>query len=347
MTQHDTLLAHLALRIAGGPENAAVEALVYILKRSNSAASFFNRLIADSVRAPVEDCKEFQAQVVADDNSRPDFVGYDKDGENRVIGEAKFGAKLLPGQGLSYLGQLSGSGNAVLLFVVPDARIDYLWGEVGRDITQGEEQIELEPIDRSNRTRSAQVKGTSGYLVMVSWRDLLKGMHDHAAGEPGIQENIRQLQGLAERMDSEEFLPLRQDELSPHLARRMHDLGQIYEKVVSTLSQKEWANYISSRNTAQPPTGYGRALELSEYSVWFGVYFDLWARGDCEDTPFWVQFYGWERPKLNQVTRTLGLQLSDNEYVPVHLKTGVEIQVVVYDIVAQLKIIADAIASDI
>ena len=181
-------------------------------------------------------------------------------------------------------------------------------------------------------------------MMMVSWRDLLKGMHDHAAGEPGIQADIRQLQGLAERMDSEEFLPLSQDELGQNVARRMRDLGRIYEDVVIALGQEEWATSISSRNTAQPQTGYGKTLELSAYSVWFGVYHDLWARGDCEDTPFWVQFYGWERPKLNQVTRTLEIEPSEDEYIPVHLKTGVELHEVVGDIVDQLKRIADAIA---
>ena len=344
MVQNDTLFAHLAPRIAGGAENAAVEALAYILKRSKSAASAFNKLVEDAIGAPLEDCNEFRTQVVVDDNSRPDLVGYDKNGEKRVIGEAKFWARLLPGQGLSYLNQLPGSGNAVLLFVVPDARIDYLWGEVERDLTQGEESIELERTNTFNRTRAAKERDTGRHLMMVSWRDLLKEMHDHAAGETGIQEDIRQLQGLAERMDSEEFLPLSQDELGQNVARRMRDLGRIYEDVVIALGQEEWANNISSRNTAQPRTGYGKTLELSEYSVWFGVYLDLWVRGDCEDTPFWVQFYGWERPKLNQVTRTLGLQLSDNEYVPVHLKTGVELHAVVDDIIDQLKGIAEAIA---
>ena len=219
-------------------------------------------------------------------------------------------------------------------------------GEVGRDITQGEEQIELEPIDRSNRTRSAKVKGTSGYLVMVSWRDLLKGMHDHAAGEPGIQENIRQLQGLAERMDSEEFLPLSDDELSQNVARRIRDLGRIYDEVNNRLNEKQWVNTEGYGKSAQGQTGFGRYLELSGYAAWFGVYYDLWARGDCEDTPFWIQLYGCERPTLNHVTRVLDLRLSNHHYAPIHLKVGVEIHAVVDHVVAQLKGIADAIASD-
>ena len=282
--------------------------------------------------------------MVADDNSRPDLVGYDKNGEKRVIGEAKFWARLLPGQGLSYLDQLPGSGNAVLLFVVPDARIDYLWGEVERDLTQGEEPMELERTNTSNRTRAAKERDTGRHLMMVSWRDLLMEMHDRAAGEPGIQADIRQLQGLAKRMDSEEFLPLSHDELGPNVARRVRDLSRICDEVINRLSEEPWAETAGYGRTGQGQTGFGRSLELSGYAVWFGVYYDLWARGNCEDTPLWLQLYGCEQSMLNHVTRVLDLKLSDGQYVPVHLKTGVELHAVVDDIIDQLKGIAEAIA---
>ena len=51
---------------------------------------------------------------------------------------------------------------------------------------------------------------------------------------------------------------------------------------------------------------------------------------------------------MNQVTKALGLELSEDEYIPVHLKVGVEIHAeVVDDVVVQLKRIADVIADDI
>ena len=80
---------------------------------------------------------------------------------------------------------------------------------------RGEARIELERINTSNRTRVAKDKDTNRHLMMVSWRDLLNSMYGHATGEPGIQADFRQLHGLAARMDSEEFFPLSQDELSP------------------------------------------------------------------------------------------------------------------------------------
>ena len=324
-----------------------MEALAYILNRSKSAASAFNRLVEDSTGAPLEDCRQFLTQQTAEDNSRPDFVGYDKNGDARVIGEAKFWARLMPGQGSGYLYQLPESGNVVLLFVVPDARIDYLWGEVERDLKQGDKQIELERTKTSNRTRVAKKKGTDRHVMMVSWRDLLNEMHDHADGEPGIQADIRQLLGLAERMDSDRFFPLNQDELGPSVARRLRDLGLIYDHVLVALGQEEWATDISRSYTGVPQTGYGRMLDLARHRVWFGVYYDLWARGNCDDTPFWIQFDGWERREVSLVTGNLGVETSDDEYIPVHMKVGVKLQAVIDDVVCQLKRIAKAIDENV
>ena len=134
MTNDDTLLAHLAHRISGGAENAAVEALAYILGRSESAASAFTALVSDTAGVPMEACPAFRTQVTAEDNPRPDLVGYDKAREKRVIIEAKFSAPLRPGQPSNYLQQLSASGPSMLMFVVPEIRAERLWTEIKEDL---------------------------------------------------------------------------------------------------------------------------------------------------------------------------------------------------------------------
>ncbi len=346
MPEKDTLLAHLAHQIAGGTENAATEALVYILNKSKPALDEFNELIKTATNGLVEDCVHFETQVITDDNSRPDFVGFDKDREKRVIGEAKFWAKLQENQGSRYLNQLA-CGNAVLMFVVPDIRIDYLWSEVERDIV-GNEDVEekIEFFDTGNRRKVARVRNTDRYLLMVSWRDLLNKLYDSTTEEPGVQADIRQLQGLAEIMDSEEVRPFGQEELGPDVGRRMRDLRRLYDDVVGKWNDVEWADTSGYGSSAQPQTGYGRYLVFAGYEAWFGVYYDLWARGDCADTPFWLELYG-----LNQdspaVVRSLNTRLNvnivDDEYIPIYLKPGVIGEAIVDHIVGQLSRIADAI----
>ena len=346
MAAKDTLLAHLAPQIAGGAENAATEALAYILNKSKPALSAFNDLIKEATKVPVEACTKFDTQVIAEDNSRPDFVGFDKDGKKRVIGEVKFWAKLQEGQGSGYLKQVD-CGNAVLMFVVPDIRIDYLWWEVGRDVAANEDvQEKLEFFETGNRMRVAKVKRSDRYLVMVSWRDLLNRMSDSTAEEPSVQADIRQLLGLTELMDSEEIRPFGQEELGPDVGRRMRDLRRLYDDVVVRWNDIDWVETSGYSSSAQPQTGYGRYLKFAGYEAWFGVHYDLWARGDCADTPFWLYLYGLKRDSratVRDLNDKLKLNTVDDEYVPIHLKTGVTGEVVVDHILAQLESMAEAI----
>ena len=139
MAESDTLLAHLILdvRLTGQVEVAATRALAYILNKSESAKGAVVEMINRQTGAELEPID----RVVAEDayqaeggSGRIDFVAYDASEERRIVGEAKFDAAISPGQGGGYLHQLSKSGDAVLMFVVPDYRIDYLWGEVRRDV---------------------------------------------------------------------------------------------------------------------------------------------------------------------------------------------------------------------
>ena len=58
------------------------------------------------------------------------------------------------------------------------------------------------------------------YLMLTSWRSLLDRMaaKASAAADSHAEIDIRQLRGLAEQQDAAEaFLPLRREELGPHL----------------------------------------------------------------------------------------------------------------------------------
>ena len=64
---------------------------------------------------------------------------------------------------------------------------------------------------------------------------------------------IRQLRGLAERMDEDAFLPFRGGNFSPELPRRLLDLRRVYEQ--------EWVGPINSTGTYRTSaytSGYGQ-----------------------------------------------------------------------------------------
>ena len=346
MSENDTLLAHLAPRIAGGPENAAIEALGYILNKSESTAAAFNDLVSGAAGLTVERCTVFRTQVTAEDNSRPDLVGFDGGREKRVISEAKFWAPLRDGQARDYLNQLSPSGPSMLLFVVPESRSDRLWSQVKEDVSETGTWEDLDLKDALRGLKGAECVENDRRLSMVSWQALLDWLLERSRGEPAIQENIRQLKGLADRMDSDEVLPFRKEELGPAMPRRVMDLACLVNDALDRGWNDGWLSPLGtrwSRGADENSSGWYFGLPGTEGSPWFGIYYDLWARGDCEETPLWLQLRGSRRGVLNEVERVLGLQATDDINFPVRLKTGVSYEELLGDVVAQLRLIVDTI----
>ena len=353
MADSKTVLAHMIP--SNQTEVGATKALAYILNKSRVARGALNSLVQNTIGSSLEPVESIRVEVSykvtneeegGEEGGRLDFVGYDRDGKNRIIGESKFGAALSPGQGRGYLGQLA-DGVSVLLFVVPTYKIEYLWGNVLSDVVKdGDEQERLEPIEAPRNIRCAKEKDTDRYLMMVSWRNLLQEMHDGAATEPMVQEDIRQLQGVTEAMDVDEILPLGPNDLGPEVGNRMRDVRRIFDEVVLRWRDVEWASIEGYGTSGQPQTGYGRFLNFAGHNAWFGVYYDLWGREDCENTPFWVQLYGlnWEFPAtIKEIDRGLNLKMVENAYVPIHLQHGVIGEAIVDHIIYQLERIAQAI----
>ena len=146
MAESDTLLAYLVPSITSQVEVAATKALAYILDNSDAARKGALGLVENTVGVKLESVTRFVAEdaykTIGGEEGRVDFVGYDLEQKKRIVGEAKFGAALSPGQGSGYLGQLE-EGDSVLLFVVPDYRIDYLWEEVRKDVEGGQSRWKL------------------------------------------------------------------------------------------------------------------------------------------------------------------------------------------------------------
>ena len=211
MPTESTLLAHLTPMLTDRVEDMAVEALGYILSKSPSSRSALNRVLRGAVSGlnPIE---QVRTQVTGDTGARPDLVGFDEQGKERVLIEAKFWAGLTENQPNGYLKRLPKDGPSVLLFVAPEARRDTLWAELQRRVN-----VEIGYSSETDGLRSASVIGSQRYLMLTSWRSILGQMANQSSevGESSAQIDIRQLQGLTERMDEEAFLPIQSTELAP------------------------------------------------------------------------------------------------------------------------------------
>ena len=159
-------------------------------------------------------------------------------------------------------------------------------------------------------------------------------------------DNIRQLRGLAERMDREAFLPFREEDFSPGLGRRMIHYRDILDEVWKRCTDIGWV--VSSQPTSGY-SGYGRHVAISGEWCWFGVFYDMWARSDTPPTPIWIQLYGCNPGTVDKVLAKLKLQaFTDNNgginYVPLRLKTHDEYQEVVDALMLKLECLTRLIA---
>ncbi len=219
MAEQDTLLAYLVPKLTNQVENAATDALAFILNNSAACRSVLNNVLRDSDFNP-EPIVSVQTQVIYQDGSRPDMVGYDQRGVKRLLVEAKFWASLGQRQASGYFEQLEEARPGVLLFIAPDSRIETLWTEIRRQMENGEASVQMELMKTDGRTRKAKIVGSDKRLMLVSWDQLLGSMAVAAASDDRrLTSDIQQLSGLAKSQDEEAFHPMHPEELERALPR--------------------------------------------------------------------------------------------------------------------------------
>ena len=351
MSENSTLLSYLVPTFSRSVEDTATDTLVYILNKSQSAVAALNKLINTISPVPVEDCIDFSTQVI-EDRSRFDLVGYDQSGLRRVIGESKFGAALGDGQGRVYLAQLTGQGNAVLLFVVPDYRLDYLWEEVKKDVVGSQVEHEvLEEVRTHGPTKCAKKKGEDRYLAMVSWGDLLTAIDEKDNNNPDVKYDIKQLRELAKSMDREAFKPLQEGELERSFPSRLRQLQTLVDSAFDTYRAKYEGFITQGYQATSTYDGFVRyfRLERSNAEVWFGISYSRWSNAVASPTPFWFGLQNSTRylgpEKQDYIERQLKKRWTSQTEgsIPINLEMGADREKVLEQVVCQLKAISDAI----
>lgn len=336
MSDNNTLFAHLVPRLTSQVEDVATDSLGYILNRSAQCMHVLNSLLQEG-GFNIEPIVRVQTQVAYEDGSRPDMTGYDKDNVKRLLVEAKFWATLLEGQASDYSQLFDGSGPSALLFISPELRIPTLWAEVRR---QMEKQCELETFDSSTGVQRAKVAGTDLHILLVSWRRLLDSMSASVVDD-AVKSDIQQLRGLTQAEDAQAFLPIRSEEMSPSLARRVVWYNRLVDDVVNARGVQEgWMDTKGLQATSQR-YGYGRYFHFSgvRSDFWFGINHDMWASNG--DTPLWLSIGMYDIVEIQEaISRSLNVRV-EGKWVPIFPKLGVEYPEVLDDVVSQLKVIAE------
>lgn len=285
--QLETLFGHLATHFAPSAENIAIEALGYILARSLAARRAFTA-VASAGGLVLPPDLAFATQASAEDAARPDIEAYGSDLQRHAVIECKFWAGLTLNQPLTYAARLPVDSPAALVFIVPSARLTSLWSELTKRLKSGNYTVGARKEPQPERWQATF--GERHSFVLVSWRDVLGAMQREmeAAQEIDRLEDLRQLQGLCERMDSEAFLPFRSEELTASdVPQRYIQLAQLAYDLEEALISTGQCD--AKRLTATGGLGYyGRYLRSG--AVVFFSAFDSVAWHTHKLSPLWLRF---------------------------------------------------------
>jgi hypothetical protein len=344
----DTLFSQLAFRFATSPENLATEALRFVFDRSRSARRCFVRLLAQT-GVELEDDYQFVTQAHGPDGAIPDLVGRTADGRQAILCEAKFWAGLTDAQPVSYLRRLAPEQSGILLFIVPAKRTQRLWGELDRRCRDA--KVEFDALSGATDNFCWSRAASGHVLALVSWSHLLDVLEREldAHGHTMIAADVRQLRGLCERMDSEAFLPLRNEELTGELGRRVVQFCDLVDLATDRLIEKGLASKQGLRASGSRAS-YGQYVRLGKIGA--QLQFNAVAWTQWESTPIWLAIFDADWKRSDHVLRALSAyeretprRLFANDravYVPIFLLPRAEREDVVASMLDQVrKIVSD------
>lgn len=337
-----SLLGQFYNRIKGSQEDIASEGLAYILQQSEKARNVLSKIIKVETGLDFANIN-YVTQNVGDKLERPDISGYNNLGKEAIILEAKFWASLTDNQPIEYLNRLF--ENSILVFVCPTLRLRSIYNEL--KIRLNKENLIVQEFQTSHSINLQNNK----WIIIKSWNDLLQpikiGLQQN--NEFNLVSDIDQIIGFCQTIDSNSFLPLQSQDLSPSLARKIKSFYDIADKVVDELKNRERFEIKSLRSAASKYV-YTRFFLANGLGYSVNMNFDLWA--NKADTPFWITVKDIIEGTNWAVSQSFYLQVKNYVqknsipafentdrvfFIPIYLKTEVTEDVLIIDIAEQIE----------
>jgi hypothetical protein len=349
-----SLFGELSLKFNSSPENVATEALLYILKQHKEAWPALHRhFLRTGIELPIDVI--FRSQAWGEDQSQPDLIAIDRDGDPVLIIEAKFWAGLTPNQPITYLQRLVPNKPGLLSFVCPGMRLSTLWEKLSNRCKEGGMHLD-QYLDLDVEFRSARLSSPHA-LCAISWGALLSVLRREAEvlGNDMLLGDTNQLDGLCSRMDTEAFLPLNPQDISTEIGRRVQHFANLVDYVVYELAANHGAD-IAGLTTGGSQSAYGRYFKLIGFGMFLQYSPRLWSR--YGETPIWLDVKEIIEEKWS-ITRSVidGIdQLPQGKFrripeteskntIGLELPLGVEQPDVIADVIGQIKQVAECCAS--
>ncbi len=199
MAEAQSLLSLIARGYAAGREDAATEALCFILSRSDSARDEFAKFVGGNGQ-PLPIARFSTQQLV--NRAYPDMACFDDDDNHVAFVESKFWASLTRRQPVDYWEALPDDRSATLLFLAPASRIvgideDSLWGVLVERLRNAD--YSLGPVNQGKGFVTAKSTDGKHRLMLTSWDALLDRLAHRIEKDGDGQAcfELAELRGLA------------------------------------------------------------------------------------------------------------------------------------------------------
>ena len=275
----ESLLGYLAGNLTQQRENLATEALGFILRSRVACEALVQALEQVGVSLPKD--MFFETQAIGENLDRPDLCGKDGDSERLLI-EAKFWADLTKNQPNGYLDRLTHSKKpAAVLFVAPEKRLESLWEKI---LSVCSKKYQVQRRKTISGWHKASLDGNL-FLLLASWRDVLQRIRTalESDGDYNATSDVRQLEGLTDQMDDEQFLPFKKTDLSPDIPRVVNQLTGVVDNVVERITGSGGFAERCNSHTIAEKRRYGHRFLIGNVHARLLVDYKRWAR--CSDDP--------------------------------------------------------------
>lgn len=346
MAEAQSLLSLIARGYAAGREDAATEALCYIVSRSDSARAALAEFLGfNGNPLPIA---SFSTQLLVR-GAFPDMACRDEDGNRVAFIESKFWANLTKRQPVDYWRQLPDNRPAALLFLAPAARIartgrDSLWGELLERLRCNGH--ELGPADwrEPKSLVTAPSKDGQRRLILASWDMLLDRLTQRTVKDADFKAcyEIAELRGLAiDAIRNED--PIRDA-----------NLKKLVADAVTHLEESGWADTKGLATGGLEGVNWVRFFRLAGPST--GLRIDYKASKQL-GKPLWLQFRDKPhslgrvssaegRAKLEALAKPRLEWLPERVCVPIDLPAGADREATLHAIIAEVERIAKIIRPD-
>ena len=200
MTNNHTLLSFITRRYVSAREDAATDALGFVLERSKAATKGLSDILHENVPC-LPEIVMVKNQVADLDGGIPDLAGFDAAGHAPILIEAKFSAPLTHHQPNTYWQRLPKNSPAALVFLAPKDRLPYLLDELLPRLR--EIGVETEEVKRTADLIVSKdlANKRMRILILISWDELLGRLiqsADQGSDGQAVFE-LEQIAGIASR----------------------------------------------------------------------------------------------------------------------------------------------------